>query len=362
VSDELARTPLHDRHLALGAKMVPFSGFEMPVQYQGIIAEHLHTRQQASLFDICHMGEFKIKGAAARKQLGRLVTHDLESLSPGRCRYGFMLNPEGGILDDLIIYCLADDDFMVVVNASRRESNFAWMKENMNDDLFFEDVSEYTAKIDLQGPESVQVLQDRLGGDWTFLKYFCFLRTEFEGDPLIVSRTGYTGELGYELYIRSERVGELWDLFISDERVKPAGLGARDTLRLEVGLPLYGHDLDEEHTPAESGGSFFLKSKVDYVGKDKAAEVRERLIPLELTGRRSARQGDAVLADGREVGRVTSGSFAPSLGHAVALAFVDEAEAAGERFIIRTGKTELEARRTELPFYKQGTARKKLQE
>ena len=357
---DLIHTPLFEKHEALGAKIVDFAGFAMPVQYEGIIAEHKHTRESACIFDISHMGEFKIKGPKALAGLSKVMTQDLEALAPGRCRYGYMLNPEGGIIDDLIVYCLADDEYMLVVNAARRERDFQWLKEHVDHDTFFEDISEYTAKIDLQGPESLDVLTDVLGGSWSFLKYFAFKMTEFEGDPLIVSRTGYTGELGFELYLRRERATWLWDALLEHPRVKPAGLGARDTLRLEVGLPLYGQDLDEEHTPAESGGEFFLKSKADYVGKDKAGEVRERLIPLELTGRRSARHNDSVMVDGRTVGRVTSGSFGPSLGHAVALAYVDEKDATGERFIIKSGKNELEARRTELPFYKNGTARMKL--
>jgi aminomethyltransferase len=359
VSD-LIETPLYDRHKALGAKMVDFAGFAMPVQYEGVIAEHKHAREHACLFDISHMGEFKLKGPRAAAGLSKVLTQDLEALAPGRCRYGYMLNPEGGIIDDLIAYCLADDEYMLVVNAARRERDFDWIKEHIDDDTFCEDVSDLTAKIDLQGPESLHVLNNILGGSWSILKYFAFKMTEFEGDPLIISRTGYTGELGYELYLRSERAPWLWDALMRDARVKPAGLGARDTLRLEVGLPLYGHDLDEEHTPAECGGTFFLKSKADYVGKDRAETVRERLIPLALSGRRTARHNDEVMVDGRIVGRVTSGSFAPSLGHAVALAYVDKDAAAGERFIVKTGKAELEARRAELPFYKNGTARMKL--
>jgi len=359
VSD-LLMTPLYDRHLFLNAKMVDFAGFAMPVQYESIIAEHKHTREHAAIFDISHMGEFKIKGSKAAAQLSRVLTHDLNALAPGRCRYGYMLNPQGGIIDDLIVYCLADDEYLLVVNAARRERDYNWIKEHIDPDIFFEDISELTAKIDLQGPKSLEVLEETLGGTWSHLKYFSFKMTEYEGDPLIVSRTGYTGELGFELYTRSERAPWLWDALLDDSRVKPAGLGARDTLRLEVGLPLYGHDLDEEHTPAECGGRFFLKSKADYVGKDRAEEVREVLVPLTISGRRSARADDAVLVNGRQVGRVTSGSFAPSLGHAIALAFVAEDAAEQDSFTIKTGKAELTANRAELPFYKDGTARMKL--
>lgn len=356
----LKTTPLTDWHKAKGAKMAPFAGYEMPIQYEGIIAEHHHTRAQASAFDICHMGEFRLKGARARAALSGLVTQDLEALGPGRCRYGFLLSEAGGVLDDLIIYCLSDEEYMLVVNGSRAEHDFAWIADRLPDGLFFQDITEMTAKIDLQGPASRDVLQQAFGRDFSFLNYFSLAKCEFEDDPCIVSRTGYTGELGYEFYLREERAQNLWDLLLAQPQVKPAGLGARDTLRLEMGYPLYGQDLDAEHTPAEAGMEAFLKSPADYVGKAGALTVRTRLIPLSVAGRRSARSHDPVLLpSGQPVGMVTSGSFAPSLGHSVALAYVDQDAAREKEFIIRAARADLEANRTELPFYKDGTARMK---
>lgn len=358
---DLFKTPLHEWHVANGAKMVPFAGWDMPVQYTGIIDEHNHTRTQASVFDICHMGEFKLMGTKARDALSKIVTHNLSTLGPGRCRYGFLLNEDGRALDDLIVYCLTDESYMLVVNGACVERDYNWIKSHLPEDMFFEDISNMTAKIDLQGPQANAVLNKVLGEDWSFLTYFAFKQTEFDSDPMLISRTGYTGELGYELYIRQEKALQLWEKITADPRVKPAGLGARDTLRLEMGMALYGQDLDDQHTPAEAGMGFFLKSTTDYIGKEKAFDVRESLIPLKLEGRRAARHDDPVfLPSGEEVGRVTSGSFAPSLGHAIALAYVKPEAADEENFLLGKSKKKISAAKTTLPFYKEGTARVKL--
>jgi len=341
--------------------MAPFAGWDMPIQYEGIVAEHIHTRTAAAIFDICHMGEFLIHGPGARQQLEKAVSHRLDNLDPGKCRYGFLLNPQGGILDDLIVYCLETDSFMLVVNAACRADDFASLSGRLSAPVAIEDISDTTGKIDLQGPLSLDVLEKLLGADFRDLGYFSFRAATFEGDKLLVSRTGYTGELGYELYLPWDKTLALWEKLIADERVKPAGLGCRDTLRLEAGLPLYGHELDAEHTPAEAGMEKMLTSSANYVGKEGALRVRQRLIPISIAGRRSARTGDTVaLPDGTRVGLITSGSFAPSLGSAIALAWIDEAHAAADKFIVLAAKTELPAQKACLPFYKEGTARKKL--
>lgn len=363
--NDIRRTPLTGRHEALGAKMAEFAGFLMPIQYVSILAEHQHTREKASIFDICHMGEFMVSGEEALAGLSRVVTHDLSTLAVGRCRYGFMLNAHGGTLDDLIIYRLAAGKFMLVVNGACAAGDFAWLKINLPRSVTLEDVSDATAKIDLQGPLSLDVLNAVMGptcGGETFgrLPYFGFESATFQGGEVLVSRTGYTGELGYELYCDAALAPALWDALAADERVKPAGLGARDTLRLEAGLPLYGHELDSEHTPIEAGLGMFVKNPGEFIGKAALATVRRKRVALAIEGRRAARQGDAVLtADGREVGVVTSGSFAPSLGFSVALALVDAAFADAEKFTLRCARCALEAVPTDLPFYKQGTARMK---
>lgn len=359
--DSLATTPLTDWHRKNGAKMAPFAGFDMPVQYKGIIIEHNHTRSKAGIFDISHMGEFELSGPGAKDALNKVVSHDLNTLAPGKCRYGFLLNETGGINDDLIIYCLAEDEYMLVVNGACREKDFNHIKDNLPNDLTLSDVSDETAKIDIQGPESLDILNALMGADWKHLKYFNFEITETLGFSMIVSRTGYTGELGYELYLPSDKALEVWEKLVADERVEPVGLGARDTLRLEIGYPLYGQDLDEAHTPVEAGAGFFLKKESDYIGKSGLGTVNESLVSLTIAGRRTARHDDAILLpSGETVGRVTSGSFAPSMGHCVALAYVKAEAADNEEFLVKTARTELKAQKTSLPFYKEGTARKKL--
>ncbi len=358
----LLHTPLNAWHKANGAKMAPFAGWDMPIQYPGgIIAEHMHTRSKASVFDICHMGEFLLKGKGAAEALGKAVTVNLETLKPQRCRYGFLLNENGGVMDDLIVYRLADEEFMIVVNGACQASDFTTIHSRLPQSLPFEDISAQTGKIDLQGPGSLAALETILPGrDWKALPYFGLEHTTFNGAKLLVSRTGYTGELGYELYLPWDKVEELWRACLAQPDVAPAGLGARDTLRLEVGLPLYGQDLDTEHTPAEAGYGSMLTSAAPYAGKEKATQVRKALIGLSIPGRRSARHYDVVaLPNGTEAGVVTSASFAPSLGHAVALAYVDAKYAEQDAFIVRAAKTELPASRVALPFYAKGTARMK---
>jgi len=354
-------TPLSRWHRSQGAKMAPFAGWDMPIQYEGIVAEHMHTRTAAAVFDICHMGEFFVCGAGARQQLEQAVSHRLDNLEPGKCRYGFLLNAQGGILDDLIVYCLETDSYMLVVNAARTAGDFAILSSRLSAPVEIKDASGKTGKIDLQGPLSIDVLEKLLDADFRDLGYFSFRPATFEDEKLLVSRTGYTGELGYELYLPWDKTLALWEKLLADERVKAAGLGSRDTLRLEAGLPLYGHELDEDHTPAEAGMDKMLTSPASYVGKEGALRIRQRLTPLGIVGRRCARVGDIVaLPDGRQAGIVTSASFAPSLGNAIALAWIDEACADADSFIIRAAKTELPAQKTSLPFYKAGTARKKL--
>lgn len=355
--EKLCSTPLTQWHRENGAKMAPFAGFDMPVQYTGILQEHTHTRSQAGIFDISHMGEFKLSGQDAGAALGKIVTHDLENLSPGRCCYGFLLNKSGGILDDLIIYCLGVDSYMLVVNGACRESDFAWISKHLPGELAFSDISDAVAKIDVQGPQSLAVVNDLLANDYSTIPYFGFDEIQWNGFQLIVSRTGYTGELGYELYLPAEKALDVWPALVADSRVKPVGLGARDTLRLEAGYPLYGQDLDTDHTPIEASAGFFLKKKTDYIGKDGLQNTREKLIPLTIEGRRSARHNDEVYCGGTRIGYVTSGSFCPSLGHCVALAYVAAEMEGNEKFTIRTARVELQATKTKLPFYKDGTVR-----
>lgn len=357
----LRQTPLTLWHKAKGAKMAAFAGFDMPIQYEGIIAEHNHTRQSAGIFDICHMGEFSLRGPGAKAALGALVTQDLETLAPGKCRYGFLPNEQGCVLDDLIIYCLGEDDYMLVVNGACEASDFAWLNGRLAQGPSFTNISDQTGKIDLQGPKSFEVLKDIFGAGFVSPGYFNFTRGTWMNEPLIISRTGYTGELGYELYLDASLALPMWEALAAHPLVKPVGLGARDTLRLELGYPLYGQDLDTEHTPVEAGFGPLLTKTTPFTGQKAMETVRERLIPLALAGRRSARHYDPLhLPDGTKVGMVTSGSFCPSLGHCVALAYVAAEAADNTDFLVRTQRGDLEAKKTALPFYPGGTARMKL--
>lgn len=357
---DLLKTPLYEWHVANNAKMAPFGGWDMPIQYKGIIAEHTHTREKAGIFDICHMGEFILKGPGAKEALAKAVCVNLETLKPQRCRYGFLLNEHGGILDDLVVYCIDTDNYMLVVNAACRANDFATIKSRLPAGLPFTDISDETGKLDLQGPTSLAVLERVLPGPWRDLPYFGLMQGEFEGAPLLVGRAGYTGELGFELYVAADKAPALWEKLLADPDVMPVGLGARDTLRLEAGLPLYGQDLDAHHTPAEAGYGGMLTSPADYVGKARATDVREKLIALAISCRRSARHHDVVVLEGNEVGAVTSGSFAPSLGQAIALAYVPKEYADAENYIIMASKTELPAVQVDRPFYTKGTAKMKL--
>lgn len=356
---DLLKTPLHTLHQKLGARMVPFACWSMPVQYQGIINEHKHVRSKTGLFDISHMGEILISGKNAAKELSLWVTHNLEKSVPGRCSYGFMLTFQGTIMDDLIIYPLDEDKFMLVVNASQKKSDLHHLRQNFSSNLKIQDITMETAKLDLQGPESIDVLQDITQTSWIDLKYFNFRHITFQGMDLLVSRTGYTGELGYELYVPWQNAQTLWNMIISNKNVQPCGLGARDTLRLEAGLPLYGQDLDQNHTPAEGGYEFALKSNAEYLGKNRSRNVNEILTGLMVQGRRSPRTGDIVMLQGQKAGMVTSGSFAPSLGYCVALAYIKKEYSVNTEFTIERGKLVFDAQTTRLPFY-QGTARMKL--
>jgi len=343
--------------------MVPFAGWDMPVQYAGILAEHEHTRTQASLFDCSHMSEFRIAGPGAIDAVATAVACRVRTLKVGRCRYGFLLDESGGILDDLLCYRLGEDELMIVANAGTHDRDAEVLRQRLSG-VTFADISDETAKIDLQGPAALEVLE-RLGrGDLCDLAYFHARRTRLAGMDLLLSRTGYTGERGYELYVRPDQVETLWNRLREDEAVRLAGLGARDTLRLEMGLPLYGQDLDETVTPVEANLARFLPKAGGYVGAEAVAEharrgPERRLAGIVFDGRRAARHGDAVACtDPACEGTVTSGSFAPSLGCAAALAYLPPAcTEPGTAVEAETRGSRIAGRVTDLPFYTGGTAR-----
>jgi aminomethyltransferase len=357
-------TPLHEEHLALGARMAEFGGWDMPIQYEGILAEHEHTRTKAGLFDICHMGEFELTGPTAAADLENLLTMKISTLSVGQCRYGFLLDEQGGVIDDLTCYCLDDERYMLVVNAATLDGDSEWIQQHLSPETVFTDLSASTAKLDVQGPTARAELETVFGCTLPDLGYFkadVFHALETE---MILSRTGYTGEWGYELYFPASEAVRIWRALLANENIKPVGLGARDTLRLEMGYSLYGHELSRDKTPAGVSRGMFIKKEGDFIGREAVMRDLENptelLVALAFENKRAARAGDKVFQalEKSEIGVVTSGSLSPSLGKAVALALV-KAECAEPGAVLEIeirGKC-FPATVVDLPFYKEGTAR-----
>jgi aminomethyltransferase len=363
--ENLKITPLNSRHIQLGAKMVPFAGWDMPVQYkEGIIAEHNHTRTHVSIFDIFHMGEFRIKGKNSAVVLDRILARPVADQKPGTCRYSFLLTEKGTVIDDLIVYRIDEDEFFIVVNAGTRDTDSARFKELLPKDVSFSDDSDATAKIDLQGPESADILVSLGLNKEGLPSYYRWIKTSISGISCILSRTGYTGELGFEIYFPADKSETMWDILLEQKNVKPVGLGARDTLRLEMGYPLYGHELNLETTPVEAGFAQMLKlgEKRDFVGAEilRTSQPKKRLVGIELEGRRVAREGTPVFISGKESGKVSSGTFSPSLGKAIALAYVNGASEIniGTEVELITDRFRIAGKTASIPFYKNGTARK----
>ena len=359
----IRNTPLRDSHARLGAKFTDFGGWNMPVQYKGIIHEHQHTRSAVSVFDICHMGEFLLKGAQARRDLGRLISNSVERIRVGQCRYGLLLNESGGILDDLITYRLEEETYMLVVNACTTERDAGWIRDHLSPGTVFRELSDETAKIDVQGPRVLEALSDATDIPLRRLAYFHFQQGKLWEFEVLISRTGYTGELGYELYVNPDAAETIWERLLEHPLVEPAGLGARDTLRLEMGYPLYGQEMDEYRTPFEAGLDAYVKPEKDFIGRDallrqRTEGITQTLVGLLLEGRQSARHGFPIFWEGVQVGEVTSGSFSPSLGRAVSLGYVPwDHRAPGTRFEILSGRRTLPAEVVPLSFYKKGTVR-----
>lgn len=362
----MQETPLADSHRNLSARMVPFAGWNMPVQYtEGILAEHAHTRNAASLFDICHMGEFRVKGDNSAAALDSVFARPVADQPVGVCRYNFLLNDQGGVLDDLIVYRLGENEFYIVVNAGTRVGDAERIASLLPDGVEFTDESDATAKLDLQGPESANVLA-AAGLDIASLpRYFRWIKTTVNGIDCLLSRTGYTGELGFELYFPAEKAEAMWNYLLSIDPVKPAGLGARDTLRLEMGYALYGHELDTETTPLEAGYGAMLKLDQmpdrNFPGSNalRSGSPTKNLVGIKLESRRAAREGTIVFNGSDEVvGKVTSGAFSPSLGYAVAMAYLnaDSGLTTGDQVLLDAGRTKLNGTIVELPFYSEGTA------
>jgi aminomethyltransferase len=331
----LRTTPLHDRHLAAGAKMAPFGGWDMPIQYTGILDEHRAVREAAGVFDVSHMGEFRVRGPGALALVQRLVTNDVTKLSDGQAQYAVLCDEDGGAVDDLLVYRLADDDVLLVVNAANIEGDWAHVSaeaEVAGLDASLENESDDWALLALQGPQAFDVFETATGLDVSDIPYYHFRPMErgavFGAERAIVSHTGYTGERGLELYLAPAAAGRAWDALV-EAGATPAGLGARDTLRLEAGYCLYGHELDRDTTPLEAGLGWVVKpDAADFVGRDalvqqKTDGVPRKLVGLMVEGRGIPRAGYPIVdGDGEAIGVVTSGSQSPTLGKGVALGFV----------------------------------------
>jgi aminomethyltransferase len=368
MSEPLLQTPLHAWHVAHGARMVPFGGWSMPVQYpSGILAEHRATRAGASLFDISHMGRVEVLGRDALALLQRTTTNDVSALAPGRAQYSLLCNEAGGTLDDLIVYRLADR-YLVVVNAGSRERDLAWWREQARGlDVELVDRTVDVAMIALQGPAAESVLQPVCDVPLDRIRYYTSVHAEICGCAVLLARTGYTGEDGFELILASGDALALWEALLERRepvQPSPAGLGARDTLRLEAGMALYGHELTEEITPLEAGlGRFVKLGKGEFVGRAAlAAQQTEgpprRLVGFEMADSAIARQGYPVVADGETVGAVTSGSFGPSVERPIGMAYVPPPLAAEgtELGILVRGRL-APARVRPLPFWPHHTKR-----
>jgi len=356
----LQKTPLYADHIALGAKMAPFGGWLMPIQYEGILAEHFHTRKAVSVFDICHMGEFILDTDDSFSGLDRIVTQNISSMPVGSCRYGFMLNDKGGVIDDLIVYRLKDSSWMLVVNAATIAGDEANIRKNLTGRYQFNNVSSITGKLDVQGPLSLETLKPIAGNKIEKLGYYTFTEFDLFGSNAIISRTGYTGELGYEIYGPNENIAKLWSLLLKDPRVKPAGLGARDTLRLEMGYPLYGQDIDLVHTPVAAGLDKFVDLSKDFIGKDallaeKKSGPKEHLIYFKADSRRSPRHGFGIYSGQNRIGTVTSGSFSPSLGVGIGIGYVSGNYPIGTSLMVKEATTEIPVVIVDKPFYKRSS-------
>ena len=358
----LLKTPLYDTHVTYKGKIVPFAGYLLPVQYEtGVIEEHMAVRTKCGLFDVSHMGEVICKGPDALKNLNMLLTNDYTVMAEGQARYSPMCNEQGGVVDDLIVYKVRDDCYFIVVNAANKDKDYAWMKDHQSGDVVFEDISSQVAQLALQGPKAIDVLKKVAREEDIPEKYYtCLFDRMVGGMKCIISKTGYTGEDGVEIYLAPEDAPKMWELLMEagkDEGLIPCGLGARDTLRLEAGMPLYGHEMDDTISPKEAGLGIFVKmDKDDFIGKqaiqDKGPLTRKR-VGLKVTGRGIIREHQPVYIGEQQVGMTTSGTHCPFLGYPAAMALVDIGfKDPGTALEVDVRGRRVAAEVVKLPFYK----------
>ena len=363
---ENKKTPLYNKHVELGAKMVPFAGYIMPVHYKTTIQEeHENVRKNVGVFDVSHMGEFIVEGTEALDLIQHITTNDASKLKPGAAQYTCMPNETGGIVDDLIVYRLADDKFMMVVNASNLEKDRKWVNDHNKFDAKVIDESDKMGILAVQGPKAINLLQKLTSVDLSAIKFYHFTTGDVAGvENIIISATGYTGSGGFELYIPNEKMEQIWTALFEKGKeygILPAGLGARDTLRLEMGYCLYGNDIDETTSPIEAGLKWITKFKkeAEYPSKQLFIKqfkegVKRKLTGFKMEGKRIPRHGYKVLnKEGEEIGVVTSGTFAPSLDIPVGMAYIDtDYIEQGTEILIDFGRKKMEGEVVKLPFYK----------
>jgi aminomethyltransferase len=364
MAEATKRTPLYDVHTALGAKIVPFAGFEMPVQYPtGITAEHKAVREKAGLFDVSHMGEFLVRGPQAVDFVNHVTTNDVATLKPGQAQYSTILREDGTIVDDCLVY-RAEDRVLMVVNGSNVDKDFAHISKYVKDfDVTLDDISDKVALLALQGPEAARILQKHTDTNLSEIKYYEFTMGTVAGvEKVYISRTGYTGEDGFELYFPGEHAEQLWNALTASGEVTPAGLGARDSLRLEMGMALYGNDLDDTTTPLEASLGWLVKMKKgEFVGrsaleKQKAEGLKRKLVGFTTAERSFPRHGYPVFAKGKPSGEVRSGTLSPTLGIPIGTAYVPpESAAEGSEIEIEIRGKRIPATVQKLPFYKNGS-------
>jgi aminomethyltransferase len=354
------KTPFYDKHVAAGAKMAEFAGYLMPIRYDGDIVEHQRVRTNVGVFDVSHMGEFFVSGPGALEFLQKTTVNDVSKLAIHQAQYSAMCKPDGGIVDDLIVYRF-ENKYMLVVNASNLEKDFNWLKSHCPASVQLENKSDAIALLAIQGPNAKEVVQSLTKTNLSEIKFYWFREGEVDGVPMTISRTGYTGEKGFELYFDGQHAYRIWNAIMhagEKYHIGLAGLGARDTLRLEMKYCLYGNDIDETTHPLEAGLGWITKlNKGDFLGREvmqkaKTDGLKRKLIGIEVEGRIPARHGYEILKDGRKIGTVTSGTFSPTLQKAVAMAYVETPYAEnGTSFTVDARGRELSAKVIPTPFY-----------
>ena len=360
-TEQFKRTPLFPVYAQFGAKLIPFGAWELPVQFSGIKDEHLAVRSAAGLFDVSHMGEIRLRGPRALAELNRLATNDASRLKPYFGQYSALLDPHGGIIDDIIVYCLEENDFLLCVNANNADTDWRWLKEKVGEKAEVLDESGAWAQVALQGPAALQILENCTDRP-ELIQRFMLMPRQVAGVTVLAARTGYTGEDGFELFIPAKQAIEVWRALMSageGQGLKPCGLGARDTLRLEMGYPLHGHDISRETTPLEAGLEWIVAwNKGDFIGREailrqKQEGVRKQRIGFTMTEPGIARDGYPILVSGRAVGKVTSGTRTPSLPAAVGMGYVPvEFSRPGQEILVQIREQPKRARVTPWPFYR----------